>query len=220
MNKNKALYQLKADIKTTHFMIPGVWHLIRKPWQQHTDGQLCEAWGGGQEDATEKLWGLRQPCVTVGVSCTDAYSCLNSLNCTLKMGYCCGIYINCISIKKGHKKLNIDITYDPTNIHPSASVHTFKEVHNCFIQNIPKLETIKISASVKWLNKSLHIHTMAPDPAVRVSDYRQERASFTDGKLDERSQTYDNRAVVFRLDKGQQTSIPNRSVQSARLVIQ
>lgn len=63
---------------------------------------------------------------------------------------------------------------------------------------------------------------MAPDPAVRVSDYRhvQERASFTDGKLNERSQTYDNRAVVFRLDKGQQTSIPNRSVQSARLVIQ
>lgn len=90
-------------------------------------------------------------------------------------------------------------------------MHTFKEVHNCFIQNIPKVETIKISASVKWLNKSLHIHAMALDPAVRVSDYRhvQERASFTDAKLNERRQTYDNRAVVFRLDKGQQTSIPN-----------
>lgn len=101
-------------------------------------------------------------------------------------------------------------------------MHTFKEVHNCFIQNIPKLEKIICSASVKWLNKSLHSHTMAPDPAVRVSNYRhvQEPASFTDAKLNERSQTYDNSALVFRLDKGQQTSIPNRSVQSARLVIQ
>lgn len=62
--------------------------------------------------------------------------------------------------------LDIDITHDPTNVRPSAPMHTFKKVHNCFIQNIPKLETIKCSASVKWLNTSWHIHTMAVDPAV------------------------------------------------------
>ena len=38
------------------------------------------------------------------------------------------------------------------NAGSSASVHKHKKVHNSFIHNIPKLETIKCSSSVKWIN--------------------------------------------------------------------